>query len=225
MIRIEDVAVVTPLGMAPPYSRAGYCITPDGTTYTLLRSYWHGAVLALLFPKEAQEAGYVMPEAPDEVDVREFQQFELDNHNYFPVIRVCPGRLLGPVSVDRGSQPSTPAQLEAMRQVVAALGLSAQSEVSTDHSDMTIAEMHVMLAGDLDAWSGEPREVRPRRLVKKGEDPYAVREAELDEALAAHPEAFVAVRPAEDDGFGEGHPLSFEAREGVTSRKGVRGDE
>ncbi len=174
MFEMEQVAMVAKPGEKPAYSPHGYCITPDGTTYALLRQYWHGALLAMLYPEQAAQAGYQFPEDPDELNVYEFQRFELDNHDLFPVIRICPTRMSGPTSVDRGCSPSTPEQIQAVRLVMKELGLGAQDEVATDHRDMTVREMFDYLRSDADVWgTGEAREPRQHRLIKKGEDPFS----------------------------------------------------
>jgi hypothetical protein len=217
MIRIEQAAVITPPGKTPPYSSHGYCITPDGTTYALLRQWWHGALLALLFPDKAQEAGYEMPDDPDDLNVFDFQHFELDNHNLFPVIRICAGRLMGPTSIDRGCDPSTPEQIAAVRIVMKELGLSGNDEVSTDHKDMKVREMFDFLISDTEVWGDTPRTVRKHRLVKKGEDAFEVREEALDEDPVTNPEQVVAA-PTTNDSKGDELPRSFEEAAGVTKR-------
>lgn len=197
MIRIDRVAVVTPPGEKPPYSLNGYCVTPDGTTYTLLRKWWHGAMLALLYPEKAKEAGYVIPDAPDDVDVYEFQRFELDNHDLLPVIRICPGRVIGPLSLDRGCDPSTPEQVAAVRLIFKELGKTGNNVVSTDHKDMTVREMFEKLTSDENVWGGGPRVVRKHRLVKKGENAYEIR----SQAALETEQPLVAARAPEADGW------------------------
>lgn len=176
MFHIDDVALLAKPGEKPAYSPYGYCITQDGTTYALLRQYWHGALLAMLYPEQAAQAGYEFPDCPDDLNVYEFQNFELDNHDLFPVIRICPSRISGPTSVDRGCSPSTPEQIQAVRLVMKELGLNGNDPVATDHRDMTVREMFDYLRSDADVWGlGGPRESRPHRLVKKGEDAWDVR--------------------------------------------------
>jgi hypothetical protein len=172
MIDIKDVTIVTPPGGVPPYSTHGYCVTQDGTIYALLRKWWHGAVLALLYPEDAAKAEYVLPDSADDVDVFEFQKFELDNHDQFPVIRICPGRLMGPTSIDRGRGPCTNEQIVAVRAIVKTLGLTAHDEVCTEHKDMKVHEMYDFLANNLDVWGGTPREAANGGLVKKSDPDY-----------------------------------------------------
>lgn len=152
-MKIEQVTTITKAPELPPYSMHGYLITPDGTIYTLLRKWWHGAVLALLYPEEAAAAGYKLPDDPDELNVFEFQRFELDNHDRFPVIRICPGRVMGPTSFDRGSEVSTPEQVEAVRLIIKVLGLSGNDIVAADHCDMPVRKMIDFLTQEkVSAW-------------------------------------------------------------------------
>lgn len=167
-IALERVATTTKPPAPPAYTSWGYIIMEDGTTHALHRQWWHGAVLCLLFPEEAKQAGYIMPDEPDEVNVFEFQKFELDNHDHFPVIRVCPTRMMGPPSFDRGCKPVTEAQMVALRLVVAEMGLRMNDEVSTDHKDMTVRKLYEYMQKDLDVWTGEKREVTARPLKVKG---------------------------------------------------------
>lgn len=175
-IKIEQVAVITRPPEVPPYSLHGYCVAADGTTYTLLRQWWHGALLALLYPDEAKQAGYKMPEDPRDVNVYEFQRFELDNHSHFPVIRICPGRMLSGVSLDRGCDPSTPEQVEAVRLVLKSVGLTANDQIVTDHRDIKVRNLWDFLINDTDIFGSEKREVEKRPLVQKGKDLWALDE-------------------------------------------------
>lgn len=140
-MKIEQVTSITRAPQEPHYSTHGYLITQDGTIYTLLRKWWHGAVLALLYPSEAAAAGYTLPDDPNDLNVFEFQRFELDNHDRFPVIRICPGRMMGPMSVDRGCGIATPEQVEAVRLVIKVLGMSASDTVAADSRDMPVRKM------------------------------------------------------------------------------------
>jgi hypothetical protein len=143
---MEDVALVTK-GEQPTYSSYGYIVSEDGTIYTLRSRWYHGIALAILFPKEAKAAGYRAPN-DDNCDVFKFQRFELDNHDKFPVIRVCPGRLMGPCSVNKGAKPATKEQVAAMRLIFKACGLGPRDKVNTDRGDKTVAQCYDVLARD-----------------------------------------------------------------------------
>ncbi len=167
MIILERVTHITKPPEEPLYSPHGYVIAEDGTTYSLLYPWWHGAVLALLYPDHAREAGYKMPNEVDELNVYEFQRFELDNHNLFPVVRICSSRILSPCTLDRGGKPVTEAQTEAVRLVFKALGMGARDPVTTDHKDMRVSDVWAFLRDDTDVYGLGKREVRQTSLVCK----------------------------------------------------------
>lgn len=125
------------------YSSHGYVIMEDGTIYTLTKQWYHGVALAILFPDKAKAAGYLPPE--EEPDVFHYQRFELDSHNDFPVIRICPSRMITPPSINKGKKPATKEQLEAIRAVFKVLGLKARDIVNTDYSDTTVAQCYQLM--------------------------------------------------------------------------------
>lgn len=155
-LTIERAAEVTKFPTEPIFSPHGYIIAEDGTVYTLTRQWWHGAVLAILYPQLLAEfridmetdddnnpvpgTGTVLelPDDPDELNVFDFQKFEHHVHGKLTVIRVCPARLLGPPSVDLPKAAATPEQLIALHIVFKIMGLKQASEVATDFCDMNV---------------------------------------------------------------------------------------
>lgn len=148
MIKLENSVGVALPGHRPMYSPYGYWITPDGTIYALMYAFWHGAVLALLYPDVARDAGYILPDTPDDVDVFLFQNFELDYSKTLPVVRIS-GTRLGYVTIDRGSEPATQSQVTAVQQVVKLLGLQGYDTVMTDRlGEIPIHELYDYLTSD-----------------------------------------------------------------------------
>lgn len=150
--KIEDVASSSK-GLLPTYSPHGYVIADDGTIHTLLYQWYHGIVLAILFPKIAKAQGYKPPSAKND-NVFKFQRFELDNHDKFSVIRICPGRLMGHCSVSKGEGPATDEQIAALRLVMKACGLGPRDMVHTDVGDRTVLKSYDLLKRSRDdMWS------------------------------------------------------------------------
>lgn len=141
MFDIKRVAVVTDSNTIPPYSSPGYIIGQDGTVYTLLRQYWHGAILALLYPQLAEEHGYTIPDDPDEVNVFTMQRFELDHGRSLPVIRICPSRIMGPMTIDCGIHGANDAQVVALRSIIAALGCDGNTTINMNHIDVKLRDV------------------------------------------------------------------------------------
>jgi len=155
-ITIERAAAITSHPADPVFSPHGYVITEDGIVYALLRRWWHGAVLAILYPQLLAEfrlnaetddddkpipgtgTTLEMPDDPEDLNVFDVQQFEHHVHGQLNVIRVCPTRLLGPPSVDLPKAAATPEQMIALRSVFKIMGLKPNSEVATDFCDMTV---------------------------------------------------------------------------------------
>jgi len=151
---LDRVTLITKPPAKPAYSPWGYVIVKDGSTYALLHQWWHGVVLALLFPKEAEEQGFVVPFKPwvGDVNPHEYQRFELDNHTSLPAIRVCPSRALGPPSIDRGLGPASPEQIDALRLVVKLLGLKGDDEIALDHKDVSLKRVWEYLKSTKSVW-------------------------------------------------------------------------
>ena len=155
---LERVAEATKPPTTPMYSPHGYIITPDGTTYTLLKQWFHGVVIACLFPEELAQfrldpqededrnpipgtgTELVIPDTVDEINVFDFQKFEHAVHRKLDLVRICPTRALGPSSVDLPhKKPCTPEQMAALRLVMqGSLSFRLKTIVATDHSDMSL---------------------------------------------------------------------------------------
>jgi hypothetical protein len=149
---IADVAITTK-GRVPTYSLYGYIVMEDGTVHSLLHKWFHGIALAILFPELAKEKGYKPPN--DENDnVFEFQRFELDHHDKMPVIRVCPFRMMSPISVNKGDAPATDAQIEALRLIFKACGIGPRDSVNTDVGDRTALKTYEVLRKSRDEMWG-----------------------------------------------------------------------
>lgn len=171
-ITIDRVALLTKPPKKPIASEWGYVITEDGTTYALLYRFYHGVVLALLYPdvfrdyrfKPGDEPqGYhfnedgtvkmeppphedcaiygklerlVMPADREDINVIHFQRFELDVHEQFPIVRVCPTRAVG-VGIDVPRYHAvTKAQIEALQLIGQAFSWNRSTEVFADNGDM-----------------------------------------------------------------------------------------
>ena len=148
------------------YSPYGYVIMEDGTVYTLHKQWYHGIALAVLFPEKAKESGLESPE--EEPDVFKYQRFELDHHNDFPVIRVCPFRMTTPCSINKGNKPATKAQIESLRAIFKILGLKARDMVNTDFCDCTVAQCYEML--NLENGSDEIYKIKSKAMRTRRED-------------------------------------------------------
>lgn len=142
-ISIRSAAVSTNAASEPLYSPHGYIVTEDGTCYSLLKRWYHGVALAILFPEVAKETGYEPPD--EEPNVFHYQHFELDQHDKLPVIRVCPSRMLGPCSVNKSRKAATAAQVATLAKLLKMHGLKARDNVSTDEGDRTVQKCLEMM--------------------------------------------------------------------------------
>jgi len=131
-LTVDDCAIVQADPTDNPF---GFIITEDGTTYALRSRFYHGVLLAVLFPDVAHAQGYEPPMQGD-ANVYLYQRFELDNHRSLPVIRVAFG-MMTPVNVSKGDQAATPAQIAALSKVFRACGIGLNDQVATDLRDMT----------------------------------------------------------------------------------------
>lgn len=178
-VTIERVTEVSNPPNKPMYTPHGYVIAADGTTYALLHRWYHGVVLALLFPElladyridmelddglnEIPGTGrqLVMPDDREDINVFDFQKFELGMHGKMDVIRICPDRQTGNPSVDLPEQ-CTPEQREALRLVMFdACGYSLTTKVSTDHRDMTLRDCMKFAEQGGNVWLAEDLEDAP----------------------------------------------------------------
>jgi hypothetical protein len=141
VLTLEDVALVGDASKVP-YSPYGYIIGADARIYALTERWFHGVVLAVLYPEVAEKAGYEQPVREDgDVDVFKYQRFELDHGRQVPVLRVAYSLTTGSTSVSYGEQPATDAQLEALVAAFAALGLRGNDSLTGDEEDMTVNQM------------------------------------------------------------------------------------
>lgn len=161
-IALDKVALISKPGEEPAYSHHGYIITEDGTVYALLRKWWHGAVLALLFPDKAKgfklrskrdqfldddellytdELIWPKNDDPGLVNVYAFQEFELETHRKLPAIRVCPSRMTTPCTFDMPVTKVPEAMMAALVAVTKALGYSQNDKVQLDHKQCTVRQM------------------------------------------------------------------------------------
>lgn len=141
MLALTDVALVVQPDEPVPYSAGGYIIDDNGVTYVLLRRMWHGVVLAALYPNVAEAEGYSLPDDIEDINVLHFQEFELDHHELFPVIRICPSRLNGRMSIDRYSRPATKSQIDAVYQVFKATGHQAHDKVTVECGQIKVCDV------------------------------------------------------------------------------------
>lgn len=137
---ITDVAMVCESGI-PPYGIYGYVVGEDGKIYTLTDRYYHGIVIAVLYPELAASKGVAAPASPrDDLDVFEYQRFELDNSRQLPILRVAVSLTTGTTMISKGSIPATEAQIDAMARIFKALGLAARDTLTGDEDDQTVSE-------------------------------------------------------------------------------------
>lgn len=157
ILKIDRIAEVNGPDDRRPlmYSPHGYLVVADGTIYTLAYQWYHGIGLALLFPEVAAKYGVPAPISPHQNnDVFSYQAFELTFHDQLQVIRVCPGRMVGNPSVNKGFAAATEAQIAGMRRIFKAIGLGPRDMVYTDSGDETVTKCLKLLAE-----AEEPREL------------------------------------------------------------------
>lgn len=147
-ITLERISTVCPLGGRIAYSEWGYCINSDGTVYSLGYRFYHGVVLALLYPDalKAHRSNriieeLVMPDDREDISVFDFQDFELSQHGKLPVIRICGSRLMSEPSFDFPKAGCTIQQIEALRRVLKLMGLRGTDKVSTELRDMKVSDL------------------------------------------------------------------------------------
>lgn len=127
----------------PIYSPYGYVIGEDGTTYSLTQQWTHGVILALLYPEAAKEHGIGVPD--EEYNVFAYQQFELDRHGSFPVIRVSFG-MVTDFAISKGEAAATPKQLQALSRIFRLQEKGLNETVQTDFREMSAREALKVLA-------------------------------------------------------------------------------
>jgi hypothetical protein len=139
-LTLEDVALTsnTPNVAYSPY---GYIIGDDGRAYALTERWFHGVVLAVLYPEVAKEAGFAPPVREDgDVDVFLYQRFELDHGHKLPVLRVSHSLQTGTTMVSAGNPACTEPQLAALVGALRALGLRANDTLTGEEDDMTVTQ-------------------------------------------------------------------------------------
>ena len=121
-------------GDEPLYSPYGYMIGECGTIYTLTQQFGHGAVLCLLYPKEAIAAGFEQPDR--DFCGYHYQGFELDYGTDFPVIRISLS-ITGSFNIDRGSLPMNQEQRMALTKILKVQGIAMNDLVQIAFKEMT----------------------------------------------------------------------------------------
>lgn len=140
-LEIDRIADVTSPGGMPPYSPYGYIITSDGTIYTLLYQWYHGIILAVLYPAAASRAGYAAPVEPHEDNnVFEYQRFELDNAPVLNVVRVSMA-MSGLIYFSKGNAAATTEQLTAVTTVAKVLGIKGRGKIQTEYGEVPLSEV------------------------------------------------------------------------------------
>jgi len=140
LLSITDVALICESGM-PAYTPYGYLVGAEGKIYALTYRWFHGVVIALLYPELAAEKQYPAPAEPrDEVDVFAYQRFEHENSHDLPVIRIAVSQLTDSVMVSKGGIPATDEQLDALQRIFRTLGRKASDTLTGEEDDMTVAQ-------------------------------------------------------------------------------------
>jgi hypothetical protein len=159
MIDIERIAMVTAPGGEVPYSPYGYVIQPDGTVYTLIHQYYHGIILACLYPKEAGAAGYAVPEEPrEDLSVFKYQRFELDNSPALGAVRIAISQMIDSLFFSKGNKPATDEQCTAVAACLRALGKRARDKIETEKGERTISQIleELRVETDYEVTKSEP---------------------------------------------------------------------
>lgn len=181
-ITLERVTTIHPPGEQPSDSHWGYIIPEDGTVYALAYRYYHGVVLAMLYPDKLKDfrsdrcpEGLTIPDRRDDIDVFAFQDFELEQHGELPAIRICPSRSLAP-SFDFPKGGVTKAQVEALRLCIKAMCMSARDKVQTDIREMRVCDIWGYLT-----ILGDDGDLKDEAVDGLEVDPWPALEIEVDE--------------------------------------------
>ena len=121
--------------MNSSFSPYGYLISEDGMIYSLTEQYTHGTLLAILFPEIAKDKGYEAPTR--DFCVFEYQRFELDNQDLFPIIRISIAYCGGMLNISKGENPITDEQRASLSKVFKEQGVAMNNLVSTEMGIMT----------------------------------------------------------------------------------------
>ena len=121
----------------PRWSPFGYIVNTDGTLYSLTEAYTHGVLLALLYPEIAEEQGYEPPDS--DFDVMEYQRFELDHTELFPVVRVS--KYLSKVAFNFSDKFGVnEEQRVTLSKIIKLEDLSLHSKIMCKHGDISMRE-------------------------------------------------------------------------------------
>jgi hypothetical protein len=155
---LDRVADITKPGDKPAYSIHGYIVAEDATVYAMHYRWWHGAILALLYPEQAEaflcdnershnvtlDEGmsskrllWPATKDPGDVNVFAFQEFEFSLHRKVQVVRICPSRSGNP-SFDFPRKPMSAEQITAVKAILKELGYHGSQELHTDAGVMTV---------------------------------------------------------------------------------------
>lgn len=158
---------IAAIGEEPLYTPYGYVISENGTIYSLLHQFTHGVILAMLYPDIAEEQGY---EAPEEgYDVFHYQQFELDNHDKFPIVRVSIS-LRGFLNISKGDDCISQEQRESLVKIFSEQGVKLSQKVETDCGEMTAYKALDHLTSH--SYSRNVEEASETELIDPFEDPF-----------------------------------------------------
>lgn len=134
---LERVASISAPGIEPMFSNYGYIFLEDGTTYTLLRQFMHGFILACIFPDQfrewvqersreysfsSSEEDLEFPENVEDINVMAFQGFEIDKARELKVVQIANSlaglRLSFPYEFDEDKNINVPILTKAQRDQV-----------------------------------------------------------------------------------------------------------
>jgi hypothetical protein len=169
---INDVAMVCTIGI-PAYSPYGYVVGADGTIYALTDRFFHGVIVAVLYPELAAEKQYPAPASPrDDLDVFAYQRFEHDTSRDLPILRVSVSLITDTILVSKGKIPATDEQIDAMQRIFKALGKTARDTLTGEEDDPTVGEYIEQLRQER-VWAAQPdaeryKAVRPSGFVEGG---------------------------------------------------------
>jgi hypothetical protein len=138
LLTLEDVALVGS-SKTPSCTPYGYIIDADGRTLALRQRFYHGVLLAILYPELAAKAGYSAPaeDPANPVNVFHYQRFELDHSREMPVIRLAMSQLTGEVVVSTGRRP-TETQLTALLACLKQMGLRGRDSLTGEEGGVTV---------------------------------------------------------------------------------------
>lgn len=165
---ITDVAMVCTTGN-PTYTPYGYVVGADGTIYALTDRFYHGVIVAVLYPELAAAQQVPAPASPrEDVDVFAYQRFEHDNSHDLPILRVAVSALTSTILVSKGAVPATDEQIDAMQRIFRALGKTARDTLTGEEDDPTVGEYIERLRQER-VWAAMPDEERYKAVRAAGD--------------------------------------------------------